>query len=644
MCGIAGIVVRNPEASADRYRSQLEGMLSCLNHRGPDASGVVVDCVAAVGSCRLRIVGLDAASDQPVESSDSACALVFNGEIYNYVELREELKGKGHPFRSDGDAEVILHAYEEWGAQSLQRLNGMFAFAIVDRDARRVFIARDRFGVKPLYYSLSDELLIFASEPKALLCTGLVSVELNHDTVVDYLTYGITDFGDATFFSRVRQLPAGHFAVMENGAWTVGKWYHLPVQPRHPQALTAASDLFTELLSDSIRLRLRSDVEVGVLLSGGVDSSSIMCLASRISTHGPLPAFCVSFPGSDWNEEAYARVVADMSSSRLTVEPAMALDLDWATECIRAQQEPFISPSIIASWLIMKAVNKHAVRVLLSGQGADECLAGYEYFDGYALAGFLADHKYGEALRHLLSEHSPRRLFEMLAQLAFVLSPATVKSLFWKKRWLKPGIQQHEPCEYRDALLRLRTLADALRFHVQSRLPELLRFEDRNSMAFSIETRHPFLDYRIVEFALACPTEFLVGVGSRKRLLRLAVRAIVPAAVLARREKIGFQTSPTWLESVKFRNSLADMCMAAPQELREIIDFDRLPHHTRVHFRNSTRNDLWRVYNLLVWYRENVVPAMRSRRDSAQTNAEPEASSPNRAPVACQGRGAARGS
>jgi asparagine synthase (glutamine-hydrolysing) len=550
---------------------------------------------------------------------------VFNGEIYNYIELRNELSQLGHEFASTGDTEVILHAYEEWGTGCLTRFNGMFALAIYDPREKRLFLARDRFGVKPLLYFESETILLFASEPKALLGTGLVDSEIDEHSIIDYLKFGITDLRNQSFFRSIRQVPAGCFAVVVDGHLTISRWYELPRRAlgKRPDA----DDLdyiaaFRTTLEDSVRLRMRSDVPVGMLLSGGLDSSSIVGVASHAFDPLSLEAHTVSFRGTSVDELDYAKSVASRCRVRLKVEDAETVDIGSMIGCVRAQQEPVISPSVVAQWLVMKAVHQSGIRVLLSGQGADEYLGGYAYFDSYAVRDFLARRQFRHAFRHLLSHRTARRIPEIVRGLIFLLAPAQIKVLGWKKQWLREDHHSSDACDYSRGLLGCKTLHDALYFHVTMRLPELLRYEDRNSMFFSIETRQPFLDYRLVELALNAAPETIVGMGVRKRLLRLALGDLIDPKVLKRNDKIGFQTPLEWLESEEFRAEYSRLIGQAPEPLRRLVDFDRA--RRLLAGRRSLRksNDAWRIYNLLLWYSQAV-----SRAETVQSEPRVLASS-----------------
>ncbi len=607
MCGIAGIV-QIRESKDDASKPLVDSMIRLMAHRGPDSSGVAVLGKAVIGACRLAILGLDSLSNQPLRSTDSDCVIVFNGEIYNYHELREELAELGHTFRSEGDTEVVVHAYEEWAEDCLSHFNGMFAFAVVRIESPMVFLARDRFGVKPLYYALTDAGLIFASDVRAILSTRMVKPELDECSVIDFLRFGITDYSERTFFRSVRHLPPGFCGTFSRGQLTMKRWYEIEERLTRPglEYRSPPPTEFQRLFGDSIRLRLRSDVPLGVLLSGGLDSSSITGVAARLLEPQPVECFNVSFPNSPVDEAAYAETVASYAKAELHVSEARRLDNARVAECVRAQGEPFISPSIVAQWLVMEGVKDAGIRVLLSGQGADEYLCGYDYFDGYALRDMMHDWRWREACAHLLGQPSVRSTLRVLREWAYLLLPTTLQGLAWRRTWLCDDRHQLESCDYWHALTGAKSLRDAQLMHLKWRLPELLRYEDRNSMAFSIETRQPFLDFRLVEYVLSLNNALLVARGFRKRLLRDSMIGVVPGSVLHRRNKIGFQTPEAWTRTIQFRDCLLGLLAQAPAPLREILRVGDIRRLALSRLRRHRERELWRIFCLLLWYREVV--------------------------------------
>jgi len=619
MCGIAGAVDLRSDKQIQALSEAVASLVAQMEHRGPDAKGVAPFATAVLGCCRLSILGLEPASNQPMRSPDSNCTVVYNGEIFNYVELRDQLRDLGHRFASTGDTEVILHAYEEWGLECLPHFNGMFAFAILDGDHQRLFFARDRFGIKPFCYAEERGLYLFASEPRALLTTGLVPRDPDLHTVEEFLRFGVTDVDDRTFFSHIKQLPPGHFGVIESGRIRVSAWYSLAeaaASPNSPERGRIAE--FRKRLERSIALRFRSDVPVGILLSGGIDSSTIATLGASQQHDDTQRAFTVTFPGSRVDERPYAEEVAARSGLSLTTRAAPEMDLRWAESCHEDQGEPFISPSIVAQWLMMRTVHESGIRVLLTGQGADEYLGGYQYFESYAIADLLARRKFSKALSYLFDERNAPRLATVVAQVSFLFLPAGFQQLLWRKPWLRSRRDSRTRSAYEEDLVRCRSLRDALLFHVKRRLPELLRYEDRNSMAFSIETRHPFLDHGLVELVLDSPPGLIVGANARKNILRLAVQEDLPPNVLRRRDKVGFDVPDAWLQSEAFRNAFNGLCSRIPSTLADLLDIRRARKLLRRRSRRA-RRDLWRIYSVLLWHEQLVRPHVERGRVASPT-------------------------
>ncbi|HEU5079605.1 MAG TPA: asparagine synthase (glutamine-hydrolyzing) [Opitutaceae bacterium] len=608
MCGIFGVLQARPILA-----TELTKMSELLRHRGPNDEGFFIasadgcriyggaDTPAAVlrsnldyaptssipsdwsapkgGICfghrRLSILDLSPAGHQPM-SYRNRYWLIFNGEVFNYVEIREELKSSGYDFRTGTDSEVILAAYAQWGAKCLQRFNGMFAFAILDLTARKLFLARDRFGVKPLYYRAIDGQLTFASEIKAFAGSCSWKPKANTARLLDFLVWNISDHTDETFFAGVRQLPAGHFCELSveefladtsTTRWKPSsispqRWYELPYRP-HSGGKESA-DEFKELLRDSIRLRLRSDVPVGSCLSGGLDSSSIVCLAAeklRSISGGPLNTFTAGSRDAAYDETKYARSVIDAAGAKpsfVTPDPAVFLqDFD---QIIWHQDEPFPTSSIFAQWCIFREARLHGTTVMLDGQGADESLGGYRGFFGAYLAslfraGRLVD--WTKEVRSLKREIG----FSAVRSIGYTAAygwPGMLRLLgsfenrsYSDPSWLSKREQsalQVDPIRKaggRATGVRAMSLAQIS----ATNLPMLLHWEDRNSMAFSIEARVPFLDYRLVEFCVNLPDQTKLSGGITKRVLREAMRGIVPDTVLNRRDKMGFVTAePLWMK------------------------------------------------------------------------------------------------
>ena len=563
MCGIAGIVGGTPPDAG-----VLTAMAAAMAHRGPDGQRVWRDEHAGLAFRRLAIIDLDERSNQPMHLGP--WHLVFNGEIYNYRELRDELRAAGHAFVTEGDGEVLLHGWDEWGEGALDRVNGMFAFAIWHDERRALTIAADAFGEKPLYWSLEGGRLVFGSDVRAMLQAEPGLATVRGEALASYLALGRMPPIDESWFARIRRLPAAHLLRFADGRATVQRYWtprRIAVPATYPEAVEV---LRSELL-DSIRLRLRSDVPVGTSLSGGVDSSAIVCLSAQLAGDHRRHAFTARFPGYERDEWGYAQTVAEVAGvvEHHAVEPAPAELLHDLDALVRDQEEPFGSLSIYAQWRVMKAAHEAGVTVLLDGQGADvaaEQLVGAELMPAVLRR------------RHRRGLCSP-----------YVAAPVADGGV----RWATPvaaGADGSTPLR-----------RELLRQSFHTSLPELLRYADRDSMAHSREARLPFLDRRIAEFALSLPPHFLLRGGVRKAILRDAVRGVVPDAVLHRTDKVGFEPPQArWLHDPAVMARIAETVLDAGARGRGLYDVAALEADVRAGRWRDARA-VWRVFNLELW-------------------------------------------
>ena len=593
MCGIAGLFRLDDRIDVGR----LGHFTRLLRHRGPDDEGIVLiepDSGHAltlggpdtppeayrsphpyapgrrhgqgrdhyrVGLAfrRLAIVDLSPGGHQPMCDSDARLWMVFNGEIYNYVELRAELEAMGEHFRSASDTEVILAAYRRWGHDAFARMNGMFAIVLWDREARELVCARDRFGVKPLYYQWDGRLFAFASEPKALVLTQPNRIAPRLAAVRDLVALDWVDHEAETFFAGVRQLPPGHLlGVSERGSW-IRRWWQLDPERRAEESPREWPQRFAALFTDAVRLRMRADVEVGSCLSGGTDSSAVVTTASTMAGR-PMHAFtCAYDEGPAFDERAYVRAAVERSGAISHVVVPDGGDLwDVLDRLTFQQDEPTAGPGVYSQWKVMELAHRAGLRVLLDGQGGDETLAGYERYlplrlrdrlASFDLLGFARG--FPDVARRLGFAHALALTLEawiprgVVAPLRRAFGQGKDRVLGSALRHLERHPPLRPPTGFRSAVARQQAF-DLL----QRLLPSLLRYEDRNSMAFSIETRLPFLDYRLVELAFALPDEAKLDGVFTKAILRRALADRIPGSVLARRDKMGFETpADVWLRS-----------------------------------------------------------------------------------------------
>ena len=548
MCGISGIFRADGEPVPHEL---VDAMIATLKHRGPDGEGRYFAPGLAFGHTRLAIIDLSEASDQPFIDEAAGLALSFNGEIYNYLELRAELQGRGHAFRSSGDTEVVLRAFEEWGTDSFRRLNGMFAFAIWDTRKRVLTLARDRFGEKPLYMARSPKGLVFASEMKAILAIRPELREANRTAVYRYLARGDLDLDHESFFRGIESLPAAHYLQLDAQGLGQAQRYWTPTAAEVPANRAQAIERFREILFDSVRLRLRSDVPVGSSLSGGIDSSSIVSTihAQKTVQWMHQKTFSARFHSKEHDEGKFIEIVTnrvEANRHEVWVEPEQFID---SFERLQYhQEEPIASASPFAQWLVMGLAKEHDTTVLLDGQGADEILAGYDQAHGMFLAHWLRRgriDKIGRELAHYGRRYG--RIREPALFAAYYSLPGTLRDGLAERYYRSSKVasralhSEFSPSHVEGSSPfgdRLRN--ELVRWQTTTQLPEFLRYADRNSMAFSREVRLPFLDHRLVEYCFGLPPDLLLKSATTKVVLRESMRGIVPDAILDRKDKLAY--------------------------------------------------------------------------------------------------------
>ena len=611
MCGILGLI----ELHGDDVLARTERAGGLLAHRGPDVSanwsaterGVTV----VLGHRRLSIIDLSPAGAQPMlkrangsvcpvrtPSDDARLAMVYNGEIYNYVELRDELRALGHAFTSGGDTEVLLAAYAQWGEACVERLNGMFAFAIWDGARQTRFCARDRFGEKPFYYVLDPggRRFAFASEVKALVGLGVVSPELEPRAVYRFFRFGEQGGVEETVWRGVRKLlPASCLTIQasEQGLRArYRRYWDVAIEDDTRVDGATAAARFAELFRDSVRIRLRSDVPVGTSLSGGLDSSSVLCQIDALGAAGGQKAFTARMDDPRLDEGRYVDLVlARTGVPGYSVVPTAREFLAELDQLAYHQEEPFTSTSVFASYLVQRLAQQHGVTVMLDGQGADEYLAGYAHYPALILSSLARAGRWGAWHRERMAT---RRVIGIdpvppKAALRYWLSSRahgngasstlhidTERDVSFLGASFRAEFASEEPRTLAtpgDALKR-RLYADLMHGHLQ----ELLRYADRNSMAFSREARLPFLDHRLVELSLSLPSSLLFHEGRSKRVLREAMRGTVPQEILDRRDKVGFMSPwAQWWQDRPVADALRARLEEAREVLGDLVDVDAVP-------------------------------------------------------------------
>jgi asparagine synthase (glutamine-hydrolysing) len=603
MCGIAGIVGSGPPDP-----EVLERMARCMLHRGPDGERTWSDAHAGLAFRRLAVVDLDERSMQPMRLG--AWHLVLNGEIYNYPELRNELMGLGHSFRTEGDAEVLLHAWAEWEEETLRRLDGMFAFAIWNGERRELVCASDPFGEKPLYWAEDRERLVFASDIRAVLQARPDLGAPRLEALAPYLGRGQMPRIDQSFFAGIQRLPGAHVLRLKDGRTRVYRYWR-PSRVETPSRYEDAVERLRDLLLVSIRRRLRSDVPVGTSLSGGIDSSAVVALSSTLAGGHRRHAFTARFPGFVRDEWRYARDVATSAEvlEHHAVEPTPAGLLGDLEEIVSGQEEPFGSSSIYAQWCVMRAAREAGVTVLLDGQGADEIFGGYPGSNGWALRsmgrfdvlrGLASGRDRAALVRATASEYAPGRIVRAYRRAQ--VTPYAAADVAEDAARVTPPSMEDADC--------WRPLArELLRQAFHTSLPELLRYADRSSMAHGREVRLPFLSTEVAEFGFSLPAAFVYRNGVTKAVLRDAVAGLAPGTVLGRRDKVGFETPQAeWLSLPEWVARISEVLLDPSARVRELIDARVVERDVRAR-RWRDPAGIWRAVNLELWQRRFERPA-----------------------------------
>ena len=627
MCGILGHLSLETDPNLEQ---KFKLLLNTLHHRGPDDRGYFIrnknPGSIALGHTRLSIIDLSTAGHQPMHSEDGRYTIIFNGEIYNYRELRTELQTANFQFYTDSDTEVLLAAWVHWGVDGLRGLTGMFAFAVYDRYDESFTIVRDAFGIKPLFYTATPTSFNFASEVPALLSLLPGKPAFDLQQIYEYLVFGCYDDQARTFYQGILNLLPGHWLRLDfKSMQTAGpqRWWWPPIDQRNDLSFNDAAAQLRELFLNNIRLHLRSDVPLGAALSGGLDSSSVVCAMRHLEPKMPIYTFSFIAPGSVVDEERWVDLVNNHVGAipqKIMISPKeLGEDLD---EMILGQGEPFGSTSIYAQYRVFQMAHKAGITVTLDGQGADELLAGYDGYPSGYIHSLLDQHRYLEILRFLnqWAQWPGRGYLSAFLMLGKPLVPTFMRGLAYKMIGRNPipswidaqylvtkGIRLTPPPlkDSSEEALGRRLVADLRAALTGKGLASLLRHGDRNSMHWSIESRVPFLTIEIAEFLLSLPETYLLGPdGETKRIFRAAMRGLVPDEILDRRDKIGFQTPETdWLRNQN--NKTQEWLLSAESlpflKAKECRDKVKL-----VLGKNNTfRPQIWRLINFCRWVELN---------------------------------------
>lgn len=611
MCGICGFTYRD--------ESLIKRMNDSIRHRGPDDDGIYVSDDISLGHRRLSIIDLSPAGHQPMFNEDRSLCIVFNGEIYNYQEIRPVLEGKGYRFKSNSDTEVILHAHKEWGAACLERFRGMFAFAIWDAGKRELFIARDRLGVKPLYYLQRDSRLFFASEIKAFKEAGLTSNELDAGAVNLYFTFRFTP-GEQTVLKDVKRLQPGHYLVWKNGDIRIEKYWDIELDedPASSERRPAEEyvEEFLDIFREAVRLRMVSDVPVGAYLSGGLDSSFIVGIMAGMMER-PVSTFSVGFPGGA-DESPYSSLVADHFHTDHHLLNVRANAVDVIPDVIWHLDEPLSDAATIPTYL-MSQVTKKEVTVILSGEGADEQLGGYDKYKALyyphlfrntypkflfkAFSGYFHGHpKTHRAVEYLGNLNDPS-----LAYVRFnsVFLPEERKGLFSSGELREEVSKQRELEVVRKYIDRKGDFLNRLLLlDLKTWLPDdLLLKNDKMTMAHAVEARTPFLDHKLVEFLIKVPPSLKLHWFREKYLLRRAMAGIVPDEIL-KRKKQGFSVPiHNWIKH-DLKEMVDDLFDPKNVDSTGIINHKAVKDLMNKDLKNPYNiRQFWTVFSFLAWHR-----------------------------------------
>ena len=637
MCGICGIIKSNNLIDTN----QLLSMTRVLRHRGPDDEGFIlgdkennifksfhhdetIDSIKSktpklennlnanlgFGFRRLSILDLSENGHQPMQFDEAGLWIVFNGEIYNYIEIRDELSAKGYTFKSNSDTEVILKAYHKWGEDCVHKFNGMWAFAIWDSKEKKLFCSRDRFGIKPFYYHYKQQKeFLFASEIKAIL--QVIDSPSDKQTLFDSFAYGYSDHNERTFFEDIKQLRGGHNLILHNGNLSIYQYYKIKSQPCQ-DSFENSKDKLRELLFDAVRIRLRSDVPLGYALSGGIDSSSIVGIASKINC-GSNNTFSMIYPGENVDESFYInKVIEKTGVNHHFVSPTTEDFIKELENFIWHQEEPFIGTSYFGEFKLRELIRKNNVTVSLEGQGADEIITGYTsllypyFFDlmsDFRFQKFIKEYRYFD---NYLS--SPVKIIK-----AYLLRNRRADDNYLNKKY--PFLNDeflNETYNNGDVFEKFKSgshLNDALyEMLLYTSIPQQLVRADKSSMAFSVECRFPFLDYRVVEYAINLSYDYKTKNGLTKYILREALKDLLPTEVYNRRDKIGFAIPNNSFNSIKIREYIYSLLDNIKDENFKFLNKQKFINQ---YFSNSDENILdwkfWKTISVLLWQKTFII-------------------------------------
>lgn len=600
MCGIAGFNWAS--------ESLIKSMTKTITHRGPDDSGHYIDNYMSLGHRRLSILDLSSEGHQPMFDQNKEIVIVYNGEIYNFLELEDELKKKKYQFRSRTDTEMILYAYKEWGADCLKHFIGMFAFVIYDIKKKILFLARDHIGIKPLYYYKDKKNFIFSSTIPPILEHN-ISTKPNRKLIRDLLLYNNTDHTNETFFTNIMKFPWGYYAIydIEKNKLDWFKWWETSFTGDYTGSYEDAVIELQNLMVKSVNRRLISDVPVGTCLSGGVDSSSIACLIKK-SKRSEITTFSAVFPGFIFDESKHIETVTSKTGMKnYQIEPTAETVKNDIFNFIRAIGEPVPGLGPYSQFKVFELARDNKVTVLLDGQGADELFAGYHYFYGFYIKGLLRKGEIRKALKEIFELIKGGYYKVGVLSIGFLLTPFSIRRLYFN---FKSNISEkllkdkNAQTSFFEEYYRLNNLHDTLKFHLDYKLEQLLKWEDRNSMAHSRESRVPFLDIDVMNFIFKLPEKFIISNGKTKMVLKDAMGGIVPDKILERRDKIGFASpEDDWFREVYMKDLLNDWFIKNVPLSTKYINLNKTRKMIKLQIKEKKNygRAIWRFVFLEAW-------------------------------------------
>ena len=629
MCGICGIYYYKSQKTVSL--STLKKMAQTMNHRGPDDEGFFIENNLGFAHKRLSIIDLSPAGHQPMTNERNDIWLTFNGEIYNYQELRDDLIKKGHQFKSHSDTEVIIHLYEELGEKIFEKLNGMFAFALWDGRNKKLVAARDRLGIKPFYYLFDDQQLIFASEIKAILKAGIKPYP-NLAAINDYLTFQFC-LGEKTFFQNIKKLLPGQYLIIQDSNLRIKTYWDLDYTINTKHTKKYFTEKLSSLIQNSIKLQLRSDVPLGAHLSGGIDSTIVTCVAAKqLPAKNILKTFTGFFPcGQEYDERGYAQLVAEFTHSKyFEVSPKINDFINYLPKLIYLLDEPAAGPGLFPQYFVSQLASKH-VKVVLGGQGGDEVWGGYvRYLIAYleqSIKGTILNTQ--EEGRHVVTLKSTTPYLAVLRNYTPTLQNFWSQGLFGpmderyfklikraenvatilNQDFLNTLAKNTSPFEEFKQLFNFpKTLSyfnKMTHFDIKTLLPALLHIEDRMSMAASLESRVPLLDHRIVELSAQIPPIYKFKQGETKHLLKQAVKNLIPQEIINRQDKVGFAVPLNdWYQKKPMKDFLQNILLSRKARSRGIYNFSGIKQ--LIKNERKFGRQIWGLLCIELWYKNFI--------------------------------------